>query len=259
MIDKTRQFYDELAEDYHMIFPDWQQSMEWQGEVLDTLIRAELGLLEGTVQLLDCAAGIGTQAIALAKHGYQVHATDLSPIAIQRASEEARQAGVNITTGVADMRTLSKQVTQSFDVIIAFDNALPHLLTDNDLEKALLSIKSKLKPGGIFLASIRDYDSLLEDKPRFTNQRVMGEESNQRITFQIWDWHDDGETYTISLFILTQRQGEWHTQRYSTDYRALKRATLTRLLSITGYINIHWEMEAYYQPVVIATSPIAAS
>lgn len=255
MANNTQEFYDKLASDYHLLFHNWQRSMEWQGEVLDDLIRAELHSIDCTIRLLDCAAGIGTQAIPLAKRGYLVHATDLSPTAIQRAREEAHKAGVTITTGVADMRTLSEQVGETFDAVIALDNALPHLLTDSDLEKALLSIKSLLSPGGLFLASIRDYDALRKEQPRFTSQRVIGDADNQRITFQVWNWHETGEIYTVSQFILTQMKGEWSTKHYTSDYRALQRATLTTLLTTTGYVNVHWEMNKYYQPLVAAFSP----
>ena len=223
--------------------------------MLDELVRAELDHIEGRIRLLDCAAGIGTQAIPLAKRGYQVYATDLSPAAIQRARELAEKAGVTITAEPADMRTLSEQIDGPFDVVISCDNALPHLLTDEELQKALLNIRSILKPGGLFLASIRDYDAVLKEKPQFTSQRVMGDAGNRRIVFQVWDWHDGGDIYTVNQFILTQQNGDWHTRHYATDYRALLRATLTECLNTAGYTEIHWEMDTYYQPIVIAFSP----
>lgn len=74
--------------------------MRRQGEVLDGLIRAELG--GQSLSILDCSAGIGTQAIGLALCGHELTATDLSPNAIRRASEEAETFGVSIAFGVAD-------------------------------------------------------------------------------------------------------------------------------------------------------------
>ncbi len=77
MDDQTLQFYEQLADDYHLIFADWRESVRRQGEILDRLICAAMGDQAQTV--LDCACGIGTQAIGLALHGYRVHATDLAP------------------------------------------------------------------------------------------------------------------------------------------------------------------------------------
>ena len=49
------------------------------------------------------------------------------------------------------------------------DNALPHMLTSNDLACAVSSILNQTKNGGMFVASIRDYDALLMDKPPYSH------------------------------------------------------------------------------------------
>ena len=58
MADSVREFYDELAENYHLIFADWHGSMRRQAAALDTLIASALGPDPHTI--LDCACGIGT-------------------------------------------------------------------------------------------------------------------------------------------------------------------------------------------------------
>src|SRR5690606_33844783 len=61
MTGSTRDFYQQLAGDYHLIFADWEASVVRQGAVLDGLIRA---FLPGpSLDLLDCSCGIGTQAL----------------------------------------------------------------------------------------------------------------------------------------------------------------------------------------------------
>lgn len=54
-------FHDQLAADYHLIYDDWDGATERQGRALDTVIRSALGPAPATV--LDCACGIGTQAL----------------------------------------------------------------------------------------------------------------------------------------------------------------------------------------------------
>ncbi|HEX2623034.1 MAG TPA: hypothetical protein VHL11_22895, partial [Phototrophicaceae bacterium] len=79
-IDSVKAFYDAMAADYHLIFADWEQSIMWQGQIIDRMIRAMLTPRPEPVRVLDCACGIGTQAIGLVKQGngrYQVHATDI--------------------------------------------------------------------------------------------------------------------------------------------------------------------------------------
>jgi 2-polyprenyl-3-methyl-5-hydroxy-6-metoxy-1,4-benzoquinol methylase len=133
-----QEFYQHLAPDYHFIFKDWAASVRRQGDVLDKLIRAER---ERADTVLDCACGIGTQAIGLALHGYNVRATDLSPAAVRRARSEARNFGVKIFFGNADFRDLARAVDGTFDVVLACDNSIAHVLSDGDLTLATASMR----------------------------------------------------------------------------------------------------------------------
>jgi SAM-dependent methyltransferase len=252
-MDSGLQFYNALANDYHLIFADWQEAVERQGAVLDDLMRASLG--RQPISLLDCTCGIGTQAIGLALRGYTVHATDLSPAAVERARQEAGRLGASLTFGVADLRTLVTQVAGRFEVVIACDNSLPHLLSDEDLRQALQNIYSKLDTPGLFLASIRDYDQLQAEKPRATLPHVFDDPKGKRIVFQVWDWSEDGCAYVVHQFILRETKDGWQTGHYATHYRALLRHELTRLLSEVGFSQVGWQMppdSGYYQPVVRA-------
>ncbi len=78
--------YDEIADLYHLIYPDWDEAVSAQATALDGLIR-RIVIDAGSV--LDVSCGIGTQALGLAGLGYQVTASDLSPGAIVRARKEA--------------------------------------------------------------------------------------------------------------------------------------------------------------------------
>ena len=39
MSEKTKSFYNQLSEDYHLIFRDWHSTISRQGEVLNKLIQ----------------------------------------------------------------------------------------------------------------------------------------------------------------------------------------------------------------------------
>lgn len=253
MADSVLDFYDQLAGDYDLIFADWRRSIARQGDVLERLLDAELG--PGPHSLLDASCGIGTQALGLAARGHRVHATDLSPVSVQRAAQEASSLGVPLTTGVADLRTLDTQVPGTFDAVLSCDNALPHLLTDGELRAATRAVSAKLRPGGVFLVTLRDYDKLLEEKPHATLPQVIDSPEGRRIVFQVWDWAEDGRTYAFSLFLVRQRGGHWETTQHRTVYRALRRAELDAALGAAGFTHIRWhppEASGFYQPVVTA-------
>lgn len=244
-------FYDRLAVDYHFIFEDWDRSVVRQGDVLDRLIRAEADAPPTTV--LDCSCGIGTQAIGLAQRGYRVHATDLSPASVARARHEAERLGAELTFGVADLRALAAQVEGTFDVVLTCDNPLPHLLTDDELRRAAHGMAAKVRPGGLLLASIRDYDRIVRDRPRVEAPRVIDGPEGRRVVFQVWDWAEDGRSYRLGLFIVRQEGGGWETIHHAAVYRPLLRVELGRALSAAGLSGVRWhppEATGYHQPIV---------
>jgi hypothetical protein len=83
---------------------------------------------------------------------------------VARATKEAQQRGLNVKFRVADMTNLREVSEAGFDVVSLFDDALPHLTFD-ELIHAAGAMATKLKQGGPFIASIRNYDSLLQEKP----------------------------------------------------------------------------------------------
>lgn len=179
-----QEFYDRLADEYQLIFGNWDEAVKWQGEVLDTLLRSETG--RGSLSILDCSCGIGTQAIGLALLGHRLTATDLSPRSIERAREEAERFGVEITFGTADFCTLEEAVEGTFEAVISFDNALPHMMSRDDLLCAARSIRLKVREGGLFMASIRDYDELLKERPGATTPKVVDTPEGRRVYSRPW-------------------------------------------------------------------------
>jgi glycine/sarcosine N-methyltransferase len=179
-------FYDDLADSYHLIYPDWGREVRRQGEVLDRLIRAQMG--SEPLSILDCSAGIGTQA-------------------------------------------------------------------DDELLLAAQNILSKLREDCLFLASIRDYDQILRERPSATMPSLSDSPGGKRVYFQVWEWADDGRTYTIHLFLVTGSGGRWEVQHHQTRYRAVLRAELTEILQEGGFRDVVWHMpdtSGYYQLLVMA-------
>ncbi|MCX4399182.1 class I SAM-dependent methyltransferase [Streptomyces sp. NBC_00053] len=246
-------FYDELADDYHLIYPDWNASIRRQGNALDALIGQD------RAAVLDCSCGIGTQAIGLAMRGHHVIGTDLSPRAAARAAREAARRSLSLRTAVADMRRLPFPDGR-FDTVVCADNSLPHLLTEQDARTALAEMHRVLRPSGLLLASTRPYDDLVRDRPASTPPQVHriadhADDGERAVTFQLWHWHDDGEHYDLEHFQLLPADGEWRVQVRRTTYWALGRDRLTGLAAEAGFVDLGWRMPqetGFFQPLLVA-------
>ncbi len=246
-------FYDDLADDYHLNYADWRGAVRWQGRTLANLIQTQLGTNAHTV--LDCSCGIGTQAIGLALEGFSVTGTDLSRRSIERARREAKTFQVDVDFDVTDMRRLGDVVAGTFDAVISCDNSLPHLLTDDDIALALKNMQTRLRPGGLLIIGIRDYDAIVRERPRSTPPQVLDRESGRSLLFQVWDWHEDGQIYDLSLFVVKSDGEFWKTACHTARYRALQRHEVNRMLLTAGFEHSFWHEAAathHHQPLVTA-------
>ncbi len=248
-------FYDRLSLLYHDNMGwDWDTAVQKEGVQLSRFLVDELGK-PGPFSLLDCSCGIGTQAIGLALQGHKVHATDLSEVSVDCARQEAENLGVKMQFGVADYRDLSSAVTQTFDVVLSCDNSISHCLLDEDLKAALASMKQHIRPDGHLLLSVRNYDAVVSDKPRFNNEHVQDKDDGRRIVFQLWDWEDDGRRYRIHQFLIREENGQYEIHHFETKLRALLQDELIAAIRDAGFQDVRWHSQddsAYYQPIVTA-------
>lgn len=249
-MDIVQTFYDNLASQYDQLFQDWQTTTREQAAILDRIFR-ENGF-DNTARILDCACGIGTQSIGLAALGYDVTGSDISEVELAQAKMRAEQNGVAVSFEYADFCTLSETFSERFDIVICMDNALPHMLTKSALEAAVKSITDRLLPGGLFVASIRDYDSLMVEKPPYSPPYIHKTEKGQRVSFQTWQW--EGDNYKLNQYIIRD-EGLPQISKFACEYRAVRRQELTDLLLIHECREVTWkfpEETGFYQPVVIA-------
>src|SRR4051794_15872959 len=233
-------FYDGLAGDYEVVYGgEWERAVDQQAGALDRLIRTYVGH-PGSV--LDCACGIGTQALGLARLGYRVVGTDLSHGAIDRARHEARRLGIEAAFAVADFRDLSG-IDGEFDVVIACDNALPHLLEPADVLTAMQQMRNKLTPAGLLVVTMRDFDRALRERPPIAPPLIIAG-PQRRILVRLHDWDEDRPCYTARLIVLTERHDGWHVTEHTTRFRAITRAELTRAATDAGLSDVRWLSES---------------
>ena len=250
-MDITQSFYDGMASLYDRLFQDWDQTTRDQADILTSIFEGEG--FDRSAKILDCAAGIGTQAIGLAAAGYSVSASDISDEELAEARRRAEERGLAIRFERADFRALSVTFSETFDIVIAMDNALPHMLTKEDLEAALASIMGQVADGGMFVASIRDYDSILESRPPFSPPYIHETDKGQHVSFQTWRWK--GDNYELTQYIIEDAD-TLSIHKFECEYRAVRRQEMTDALLALGCSDVTWlfgDQTGFYQPIVVAS------
>ena len=121
----TQTFYDRLAPQYDQFYEDWDETVRAEARFLQRIF-AEFGF-DHSARILDCSCGVGTQAIGLAALGYDLTGSDLSAGALAEAKRRAAERDVAVRLEQADFRALSAVFSEPFDLVIAMDNALPHI------------------------------------------------------------------------------------------------------------------------------------
>jgi glycine/sarcosine N-methyltransferase len=152
------------------------------------------------------------------------------------------------------MRNLSVIPENGFDAVLIADNALPHLLSQSDLEQAIIEIAAKLKDSGILLATLRDYDHLLSIRPTMQEPAFYEQDGKTRFVHQVWQWR--GEQYALHVYITLETENGWRVKHFASTYRALRRSDLNQVLHAAGFTDLRWlepGATSFYQPIVVAT------
>jgi SAM-dependent methyltransferase len=241
-------FYDELAPIYHLLYGDWEAAIQTQGTALSNILEAK-GIRPGGA-VLDTACGIGTQTLGLAARGYRVRGSDVSTGAVARLAEEASRRGFDIHCYVDDLRLLTLAASDSADAILACDNSLPHLLTDEHLLEAFRSALRVLRPNGVAVYSVRDYLNLARKNPDVRPYGLRYDGGDRFLAVQVWEW--DGDHYDLRIYLTRESgDGECNTRVLVTRYNAIPIDRLMDLMSQAGFVSLERRDNVLFQPVIL--------
>jgi glycine/sarcosine N-methyltransferase len=245
-------FYDGLAAHYHLLYGDWGAAIAQQGEALSRLLE-ECGVRPGD-PILDAACGIGTQTLGLAQRGHQVTASDISGGAVQRLREELAHRGLRAEARVDDLRLLQHTPPSSMAAVLACDNSLPHLLSDEEILQALRSCHRCLRPGGVLVLSVRDYAAIPRVNPDVKPYGVRRVGENRFIAVQVWEW--EGDQYDLRMYLTTETpDGRCSTEVLRSRYYAITIERLVALLAEAGFAAVQRRDDVLFQPVLLARRP----
>jgi len=255
MENNTNDFYDAIAEYYPLFYKDWDVQLEREGLSLRSIFR-----MKGVERVLVTACGVGTQAIPLAKLGYEVIATDPSIGMLKKAQHTADEHDVyhQIKFERASFEELPDVVHPPFDAVVCKGNSLPHLLTDEAIETALLIFYELLRPGGVLVIGMRDFEPFMEHRPRFLpGFDHEDEQGHEFITFEIWEWEEGPPVIaTQNLYIVKGKAPKLETIKRTVRFRPLSVDEVKVVLLELGYEDFE-EYPDRWEQVVYVRKPLS--
>ena len=129
-----------VADYYNKFYSDDEKA--FSGEPLP-LVKALSELMpSGTV--LEIGAGAGRNALFLVSKGYEVKATDISALAVEKLAQQAKDQKVVLETAVSDIA--EEELADDYDAIICTFTF--HHLTEEDAEAVIRKMQTHTKPQG---------------------------------------------------------------------------------------------------------------
>jgi SAM-dependent methyltransferase len=197
--------YDSFAVDYHWILPDTQVSgqrfREHYGPVLEAL--------EPGAEILDCACGVGFDAMALARLGYRVSASDASEGMVERARQSITEANLQIPVVCCPWDQLPTVFRTQFDAVFCLGNSISHAPSADAMLRAFVAMHTLLRPGGLVVVESRDWEQMRAERQRLEVRDHVAVRDNQRgLCVFVWTIPEHwDEPHVAEIIVLIERDG----------------------------------------------------
>jgi ubiquinone/menaquinone biosynthesis C-methylase UbiE len=228
--DKVAEFYDDMTR--------FEERIRQEKRIVKSLVERY-----GLKSVVDAACGSGLHAVLLAGLGVKVVGVDISDSMLATAGKNAEASGLKIKWVHAPMQNLDKHISGGHDGLFCLGNSLPHLLTRSDLYEALKSFHNLIRPGGLLLIQLLNYDRILATKERIVG--IHRTESTEYIRF--YDFYDKYVHFNL-LTVRRAGKGFSHSLASTPLYpyvsqELLRALTASRFTGIECYGSL--ELDAF--------------
>jgi len=158
----------------------------------------ELFAEHSVTRILDCACGTGRDLLMFHALGLEAFGSDLSDSMLTQARKNVGSAGIPLQK--LDYRELPEHHVVAFDAVVCLSNSINEPLEDAETLRALRSMRSVLRSGGILVFDQGQTDASMRNPPRFAP--ILNNRDFTR--FFTMAYADDVMTVNIFDFIHTE-------------------------------------------------------
>lgn len=223
--------YDDFSQSYDVM-------VSWEGRLAreEPYFRSVFGSNDAR-SVLDVGCATGGHVLHFARMGLRAVGADPSAEMVRLARERAGdQEGVRFVRAGFD--ELRHRVGERFDVVTCLGNTLPHVLTLDGLERALVDIAAVLTSGGILAIQQLNYDRILAERQRFLGVSSGTRDGVEQLFFRFYDFQE--ESLVFNMVTLKKEEGQWGFTVGSTPLRPITQGELGDALNRAGFVEPHW-------------------
>jgi len=165
-------------------------------------------LLEPGISILDASCGNGIQAVALAKKGFDISASDISERMIELTKKRATKSKVKINTFVSDWKNL-QNLNEKYDLIFCYGNSISHSMSKNDRIENIEALKRCLTRNGKIIIETRNWDLMTDQKYTIYNEREYCRK--KYLPIYIWEKVEIGQKCTVMVIFVESSNGNFRT------------------------------------------------
>ena len=194
----------------------------------------ERGVVPGAT-LLDAGCGTGRYAVELARRGYVVEGVDRSPELIAVAARAARDRSNAVSFRVGDLLALP---SARYDAILC-RGVLNDFADDDSRRRVFDSFAHALRPRGVLMLDVREWEATKERKLREPLFRKSVETYRGRLTFTSYTTIDPErhELLLSETHVLFDDDGA-HASDYEFVMRCWTQAELESALGHAGFGDV---------------------
>jgi glycine/sarcosine N-methyltransferase len=159
-------FYEQISQYYDYIFPTGDEQIRFIEEIAGRPPKT----------ILDIACGTGGYSLELARHGYELTASDLDAEMVRQLRIKSETIGKPIKSIQANMLDLDSKIADKFDLVFCIGNSIVHLKNLEQIKSFICSARNLLNNDGSLILQIINFDRVLlkdiKSLPTITDESI---------------------------------------------------------------------------------------